>query len=89
MKRRLQFTEQVARFVDHYMPATDRDVFTGMVDRILEDPECAGTHLVYTDDPVTRGMWEGHVNLEYVVTWHFVVVIEVDIYDAARGFNEF
>ncbi|MFJ7205179.1 hypothetical protein ACIQWR_16755 [Streptomyces sp. NPDC098789] len=89
MKRRLQLTEQVARFVDHYMPATDREVFTRIVDRLLDDPEGEGTHLAYRNDTVTRGVWEEHVMVHYVVTSWFVVVVETDVYDAARGFNEF
>ncbi|MER5727464.1 hypothetical protein ABT084_03730 [Streptomyces sp. NPDC002138] len=88
MKRRVQFTEQVARFVDDYMPATDREAFQRIVDRITDEPEGEGTHLVYTEDPVTRGAWEDHVMVHYVVTRFFVIVIETDVYDASRGFNE-
>ncbi|MEU9093534.1 hypothetical protein ACIOEW_30240 [Streptomyces sp. NPDC087901] len=87
MKRRVQFTEQVAMFRD-YMPAYDRETFLRLVARIAADPEGAGSQLVYTNDSVTRGVWEDHVMIHYVVTSFFVVVIETDIYDASRGFNE-
>ncbi|MFD7030934.1 hypothetical protein ACFWAR_23135 [Streptomyces sp. NPDC059917] len=88
MKRRLQLTEQVARFVDHYMPATDREVFERVTERLLDDPEGEGTYLAYLNDPVTRMVREGHVMIEYVATSWFVVVVETDVYDASRGFNE-
>ncbi|CAL9651895.1 hypothetical protein SUDANB120_06651 (plasmid) [Streptomyces sp. enrichment culture] len=87
MKRRVQFTEQVVRFRD-YMPAEDRKAFLRLVDRIAADPEGAGSHLAYTTDTVTRSVWEDHVMVHYVVTSFYVVFIELDIYDAARGFNE-
>lgn len=45
--------------------------------------ECA-----YTSDTVTRSAWEDRVMVHYVVTSFWVVVIEADIYDASRGFNE-
>ncbi|MFF4390362.1 hypothetical protein ACFY0G_26795 [Streptomyces sp. NPDC001552] len=87
MKRRVQFTEQVARFHD-YMPVSDREKFQRLVDRVVADPEGAGSHLAYLNDPVTRAAWEDRVEVHYVVTRFFVVFIEADIYDAARGFNE-
>jgi hypothetical protein len=87
MKRRVQFTEQVARFRD-YMPAADREKFRRLVDRVAAEPEGPDSYLVYTTDTVTRAAWEDRVMIHYVVTRFFVVVIEADIYDAARGFNE-
>ncbi|WP_055601886.1 hypothetical protein [Streptomyces aureus] len=83
----MQFTEQVARFRD-YMPTEDRETFLRLVDRITAEPECAGSHLAYTNDTVTRAVWEDHVMVHYVVTAFFVIVIELDIYDPSRGFNE-
>ncbi|MFF9067830.1 hypothetical protein ACF09E_21010 [Streptomyces sp. NPDC014891] len=83
----MQFTEQVARFRD-YMPTEDRDTFLRIVARITADPEGAGSHLAYTSDTVTRSVWEDHVMVHYVVTTFFVIVIELDIYDPSRGFNE-
>ncbi|MGA5424734.1 hypothetical protein [Streptomyces lavendulocolor] len=87
MKRRVQFTEQVARF-RAYMPTEDREKFLRLVERITADPEGADSHLAYTNDTVTRAAWEDRVMVHYVVTAFFVVVIELDIYDASRGFNE-
>jgi len=87
MKRRVQFTEQVARFRD-YMPVSDREKFQRLLARIVAEPEGDGSHLAYTTDTVTRSAWEDGVNIHYVVTTFFVVVIELDIYDARRGFNE-
>ncbi|MGW3390500.1 hypothetical protein [Streptomyces cinereoruber] len=87
MKRRVQFTEQVARFRD-YMPAEDRATFLRLVSRIAVEPEGAGSHLTYTTDTVTRSVWEDHVMVQYVVTSFYVVFIELDIYDPSRGFNE-
>ncbi|MFF3646493.1 hypothetical protein [Streptomyces sp. NPDC002564] len=87
MKRRVQFTEQVARFRD-YMPSDDRETFLRLVERIAADPEGAGSHLAYMTDTVTRSVREDHVVVEYVVTSFFVIFIELDIYDASRGFNE-
>ncbi|MEU6122473.1 hypothetical protein [Streptomyces sp. NPDC047123] len=87
MKRRVQFTEQVARFRD-YMPSDDRATFLRLVERIAADPEGAGSYLAYTTDTVTRSVREDHVVVEYVVTSFFVIFIELDIYDASRGFNE-
>ncbi|MFJ9559891.1 hypothetical protein ACIRQQ_07615 [Streptomyces fuscichromogenes] len=87
MKRRVQFTEQVVRFRD-YMPAADREKFLRLVERIAADPEGAGSHLAYTTDTVTRSAWDDHLMVHYVVTSFFVVFIELDIYDASRGFNE-
>ncbi|MFE6285597.1 hypothetical protein [Streptomyces sp. NPDC057877] len=86
MKRRVQYTEQVVRFRD-YMPASDRENFHRLIERITADPEGTG-HLAYTTDTVTRAAWEDGVMVHYVVTRFFVVVIELDIYDASRGFNE-
>ncbi|MFF3084519.1 hypothetical protein ACFVRB_05610 [Streptomyces nojiriensis] len=86
MKRRVQFTEQVARF-HGYMPVSDREKFQRLVDRVVADPEGTGSHPVYRDDPVTRAAWEDGVEVHYVVTRFFVVFIELDVYDAARGFN--
>ncbi|MEE1754338.1 hypothetical protein [Streptomyces sp. SP18CS02] len=83
----MQFTEQVARFRD-YMPTEDRDTFLRLVDRITAEPEGPGSHLVYTSDTVTRAVWEDHVMVHYVVTTFFVIVIELDIHDPSRGFNE-
>lgn len=87
MKRQVQFTERVARFRD-YMPAEDRKTFLRLVGRIAAEPEGAGSYLAYTTDTVTRSVWEDHVMVEYVVTSFFVVFIDLDIYDASRGFNE-
>ncbi|WP_413754766.1 hypothetical protein [Streptomyces sp. MMBL 11-3] len=87
MNRRVQFTEQVVRFRD-YMPAADREKFLRLVARITAEPEGADSHLAYTNDAVTRAAWEDRVMVHYVVTRFFVVIIEADIYDAARGFNE-
>ncbi|WP_224280058.1 hypothetical protein [Streptomyces sp. LS1784] len=83
----MQFTEQVVRFRD-YMPAADREKFLRLVDRIAAEPEGSSSHLAYTNDAVTRAAWEDHVMVHFVVTRFFVVVIEADIYDASRGFNE-
>ncbi len=33
-------------------------------------------------------MWEDHVTVHHVVTAFFVIVIELDIHDPSRGFNE-
>lgn len=87
MKRRVQFTEQVARFRD-YLPTADREMFLRLVDRIAADPEGADSHLAYTNDAATREVWADRVMVQYVVTNFVVVVIETDIYDASRGFNE-
>ncbi|MBC2875041.1 MULTISPECIES: hypothetical protein [Streptomyces] len=84
----MQFTEQVVRFRD-YMPVEDREMFLRLVDRIAAEPEGAGSHLAYTNDAVTRAAWEDRVVIHYVVTSFSVVVFELDIYDVARGFNEF
>ncbi|MFD9487614.1 hypothetical protein ACFWBX_27330 [Streptomyces sp. NPDC059991] len=70
------------------MPAEDRKTFLRLVGRIAVEPEGAGSHLAYTTDTVTRSAWEGHVMVHYVVTSFSVVFIELDIYDASRGFNE-
>ncbi|MFJ3663312.1 hypothetical protein ACIPPM_22920 [Streptomyces sp. NPDC090119] len=83
----MQFTEQVARFRD-YMPTADREKFLRLVDRIAAEPEGADSGLAYTSDTVTRVAREDRVMVHYVVTSFFVVVIELDIYDASRGFNE-
>ncbi|MFD7717281.1 hypothetical protein [Streptomyces sp. NPDC059814] len=83
----MQFTERVARFRD-YMPAEDRKTFLRLVGRIAAEPEGAGSYLAYTTDTVTRSVWEDHVMVEYVVTRFFVIFIDLDIYDASRGFNE-
>ncbi|WP_371647867.1 MULTISPECIES: hypothetical protein [unclassified Streptomyces] len=87
MKRRVQFTEQAGRFRD-YLPAEDRKKLVRLVDRIAAEPEAAASHLAYTTDSVTRSLWEDHVMVNYVVTAFYIVVIEADIYDASRGFNE-
>lgn len=87
MKRRVQFTEQVVRFRD-YMPTADRETFLRLVDKIAAEPEGADSHLAYTTDTVTRAAWEDCVMVHYVVTSFFVIVIEADVYDASRGFNE-
>ncbi|WP_327335903.1 hypothetical protein OG384_04515 [Streptomyces sp. NBC_01324] len=88
MKRQVRFTEQVARFRDHYLPARDRGTFLRLVDRIAADPEGANSYLAFTTDTVTREVWEDHVMINYVVTSFFVVIIDLDIYDVSRGFNE-
>ncbi|MER6157959.1 hypothetical protein ABT147_20780 [Streptomyces sp. NPDC001868] len=87
MKRLVQFTEQVARFRDH-LPTADREKFLRLVSRIAAEPEGADSHLAFTTDTVTREAWEDRVMVHYIVTSFFVVVIEADVYDAARGFNE-
>ncbi|MYT68163.1 MULTISPECIES: hypothetical protein [unclassified Streptomyces] len=83
----MQFTEQVVRFRD-YMPVADREKFLRLVARIAVEPEGADSYLAYTSDAVTREAWDDRVMVHYVVTRFFVVVIEADIYDASRGFNE-
>ncbi|AXQ53664.1 hypothetical protein D0C37_02945 [Streptomyces koyangensis] len=83
----MQFTEQVVRFRD-YIPPADRRKFHRLVDRIAADPEPADSFLAYTDDAATRQISEDRLMIHYVVTRFFVVVIEADIYDASRGFNE-
>ncbi|MGW2961537.1 hypothetical protein ACWDGI_24170 [Streptomyces sp. NPDC001220] len=83
----MQFTEQVARFRD-YLPTADREKLLRLVDRITAEPEGADSSLAYMTDTVTRAAWEDRVMVHYVVTSFFVVVIEADIYDASRGFNE-
>ncbi|KLI98687.1 hypothetical protein WQ59_20075 [Streptomyces sp. KE1] len=83
----MQFTEQVVRFRD-YIPPADQRKFQRLVDRIAADPEPADSFLVYTDDAATRQISEDRLMIHYVVTRFFVVVIEADIYDASRGFNE-
>lgn len=87
MKRRVQFTEQVARFRD-YMPAEGRETFLRLVARIAADPEGAGSHLAYTSDTVTRSLSQDDVMVHYVVTSFYVIFIELDIYDPSRGFNQ-
>ncbi|MFD6044836.1 hypothetical protein ACFWG7_26485 [Streptomyces koyangensis] len=87
MKKRVQFTEQVVRFRD-YIPPADRRKFHRLVDRITADPEPADSFLAYTDDAATRQISEDRLMIHYVVTRFFVVVVEADIYDASRGFNE-
>ncbi|MGA5579277.1 hypothetical protein ACPCK9_31310 [Streptomyces koyangensis] len=87
MKKRVQFTEQVVRFRD-YIPPADRRKFHRLVDRIAADPEPADSFLAYTDDAATRQISEDRLMIHYVVTRFFVVVVEADIYDASRGFNE-
>ncbi|WP_369384127.1 hypothetical protein [Streptomyces sp. cg36] len=87
MKKRVQFTEQVVRFRD-YLPAADRQNLIRLIDRIAANPEGPETHLAYTTDTVTRSAWDDGVMVHYVVTAFWVVVIEADIYDAARGYNE-
>ncbi|KIX77846.1 hypothetical protein SF12_11785 [Streptomyces sp. MBRL 601] len=83
----MQFTEQVVRFRD-YIPPADRRKFHRLVDRIAADPEPADSFLAYTDDAATRQISEDRLMIHYVVTRFFVVVVEADIYDASRGFNE-
>ncbi|GGP93168.1 hypothetical protein [Streptomyces melanogenes] len=83
----MQFTEQAGRFRD-YLPAEDRKRLLRLVDKIAAEPESAAGHLAYTNDSVTRSAWEDHVIVNYVVTAFYVVVIEADIYDATRGYNE-
>lgn len=87
MQRQVQFTEQVVRFRD-YMPEEDRETFLRLVTRIAAEPEGADSHLTYTTDTVTRTVWEDHVMVQYVATSFYVIFIELDIYDASRGFNE-
>ncbi|MGX1727776.1 hypothetical protein ACWIGE_14000 [Streptomyces diastaticus] len=87
MKKRVQFTEQVVRFRD-YIPPADREKFQRLFGRVAADPEGAGSFLAYMNDTATRETWEDRLMIHYVVTRFFVVVIEADIYDASRGFNE-
>ncbi|MGW3176606.1 hypothetical protein, partial [Streptomyces sp. NPDC001153] len=70
------------------MPTADREMFLRLVGRIAAEPEGADRHLAYTTDTVTRAAWEDHVMVHYVVTRFFVAVMEADIYDVSRAFNE-
>lgn len=86
MKRRVHFTEQAGRFRD-YIPADDRKTVLHVVDRIVNDPQGPDTHLAYMGDDATRSTWFEGLMVHYLVTPSAVVIVEVDIYDADRGFN--
>ncbi|MEU1315001.1 hypothetical protein [Streptomyces tibetensis] len=86
MKRCVHFTEQAGRFRD-YIPADDRKTLLRVVDQIANDPRGPDTHLAYRDDDATRSTWAEGLMVHYLVTPSSVVIVEVDIYDAGRGFN--
>ncbi|KOX02219.1 hypothetical protein ADK65_08530 [Streptomyces sp. NRRL B-1140] len=86
MKRCVHFTEQAGRFRD-YLPADDRKKLLHVVDRIAGDPQGPHTHLACRDDDATRSTWADGLMVAYLVTPSAVVIVEVDIYDADRGFN--
>ncbi|MYW70202.1 hypothetical protein GTY65_40055 [Streptomyces sp. SID8379] len=83
----MHFTERAGRFRD-VIPPADRQKLLQLVDRIAADPEADSSHLAYTNDSVTRSAWHGRVMVLFVVTSRSIVILEADIYDAARGFNE-
>ncbi|MER7483905.1 hypothetical protein ABTX60_40760 [Streptomyces sp. NPDC126510] len=86
MKRCVHFTEQAGRFRD-YLPADDREKLLHVVDQIAGDPQGPRTHLAYRDDDATRSTWAEGLMVDYLVTPSAVVIVDVDIYDADRGFN--
>lgn len=86
MKRHVHFTEQAGRFRD-CIPADDRKALLRVVDRIADDPQGPDTHLAYMDDDATRSTWAEGLMVHYLVTPSDVVIVEVDIHDAGRGFN--
>ncbi|MFG2576128.1 hypothetical protein [Streptomyces sp. NPDC048481] len=86
MKRCVHFTEQAGRFRD-YIPTDDRKTLLHIVDQIASDPHGPHTHLAYRDDDAIRSTWTESVMVHYLATPSAVVIIEVDIYDAGRGFN--
>ncbi|MGV9884216.1 hypothetical protein [Streptomyces sp. NPDC003006] len=88
MRRHVQFTEQAGRFRDH-IPPGDREKLLRIVDRIVADPEGPGTDLANIADSITRSVCEDHVMVEYVATTYAVIIVEVDIYDHTRGYNDF
>ncbi|MES9524440.1 hypothetical protein [Streptomyces capoamus] len=87
MRRRVHFTEQAGRFRD-YIPVDDRRALLHVVDRIAEDPHGPDTHLAYRSDDATRSVWVDGLMVHYLVTPYAVVIVDVDIYDGDRGFNE-
>ncbi|GGW12782.1 hypothetical protein GCM10018980_05860 [Streptomyces capoamus] len=46
------------------------------------------THLAYSNDDVTRSVRVDGLMVHYLVTPSAVVIVDVDIYDGDRGFNE-
>ncbi|MEU5237266.1 hypothetical protein ACH4UR_07645 [Streptomyces lydicus] len=86
MKRRVHFTEQAGRFRD-YLPVDDRKALLHLVDKIADDPQGPDTHLAYRDDDATRSTWADGLMVHYLVSPYDLVVVDVDIYDASRGFN--
>ncbi|MGK3093893.1 hypothetical protein ACG93S_28190 [Streptomyces sp. WAC01490] len=53
MKRRAEFTERAALLRD-YLPPDDRRTLKHLVDRVTEDPYGPSTHLLFTNDELTR-----------------------------------
>ncbi|ASY33106.1 MULTISPECIES: hypothetical protein [unclassified Streptomyces] len=86
MKRRVEFTERVARLRD-YLPPDDRRSLKRLVDRVTDDPDGPSTHLVFTNDDLTRSSWLDGAVVHFIVTTQVIYVVDADIYDAARGFN--
>ncbi|MFF4034399.1 hypothetical protein ACFYZ2_32450 [Streptomyces sviceus] len=86
MKRCVHFTEQAGRFRD-CIPAEDRKTLLHIADQIASDPHGPDTHLAYRDDDAIRSTWVEGLMVNYLATPSAVVIIEVDIYDASRGFN--
>ncbi len=88
MKFRVEFTEQAGRLRD-YLPPDDRRSLLSLVSKVAEDPYGPDTHLAYTNDSITRSSWRGSAMVHYIVlpTRNIIYVVEVDIYDADRGFN--
>lgn len=87
MKRHAHFTEKAGRFRD-YIPVDDRKALLRLVDKIATDPHGPDTHVAYADDDATRSAWANGLMVHYLVTRFAVIIVEADIYDARRGFNE-
>ncbi|MFF3333865.1 hypothetical protein ACFYWX_30675 [Streptomyces sp. NPDC002888] len=87
MKRHVEFTERAGRLRD-YLPPDDRERLLRLAEELAEEPYGPRTHLAFRNDEVTRSIWSDGLNVIYVVAWNAVVVVDTDIYDAARGFNE-
>ncbi|MFC0597371.1 hypothetical protein [Streptomyces palmae] len=88
MKRRVEFTEPAARFRD-YLPPDDRRTLKRLVDRVTDDPYGPSTHLAFRNDDLTRSSWLDGAMIHFIVTTHVIYVVDADIFDAARGFNDF
>ncbi|MDT0418493.1 hypothetical protein RM574_23705 [Streptomyces sp. DSM 41982] len=86
MKRRVEFTERVARLRD-YLPPDDRRSLKRLVDRVTDDPDGPSTHLVFTNDDLTRSSWLDGAMVHFIVPTQVIYVVDADIHDAARGFN--